>query len=198
MGADDVAGPCYLGPHTIATASGAMFDYASPRSWDGNLDDVVTGLSNVCRFAGQLQTFYSVAEHCCLVHDLVARVHGGRDIRLAALLHDGHEAFLGDVPRPLKPLLGEAFALLAGSLDVVIAARIGISPDLFYDPSIKAADDEALRIEGFHLAAPGVWEPRPIPAGIIWGGGAMPYSAKRALRRRLAELGVQLGPRDGA
>lgn len=67
------------------------------------LEDVAHGLSNNCRYNGQSR-FYSVAEHSvhladwCLARGLVPLV------AMNALLHDAAEAYLPDVPTPIKCL----------------------------------------------------------------------------------------------
>lgn len=60
-------------------------------------EDIATGLAKRCRFNGQCEGFYSVAEHSILVSRLVP-------LRLAlpALLHDASEAYLGSIATALK------------------------------------------------------------------------------------------------
>jgi hypothetical protein len=67
--------------------------------------DIATALSNQCRFGGHVKHFYSVAEHC--VHVLHEVQQQTLDIRTwrAALLHDASEAYLIDIPRPIKAYL---------------------------------------------------------------------------------------------
>lgn len=163
--------PTRLGtpPHSIATASGAFLDLADPeRTWDGNLRDVARGLAMTCRFGGQLSSFFSVAEHSLLVCSLVAARGASDELRLAALLHDAHEAFYGDVPSPLKPLLGPAYRALCGLFDAAAAGRVGIPADMLRHRLVKEADAQALLIEGSRLAAPGVWESTPLPLGAFF------------------------------
>ena len=80
--------------------------------WD--LEEIVGALSNICRFGGHMPTFYSVCQHstlCCLNVD-VSECKDEKEeetLRQLALLHDFSEAFLGDVPRPLKQLPEFAF-----------------------------------------------------------------------------------------
>ena len=53
--------------HQALTLSGKIMDFDNPDPYQIDLDDVATGLANVCRFSGQLSEFYSVAQHCLMV-----------------------------------------------------------------------------------------------------------------------------------
>lgn len=64
--------------------------------------DIAHALAHVCRFGGHVAVFYSVAEHSVAVARQAWRLTGDVEVTLAALLHDAPEAYLGDVPRPLK------------------------------------------------------------------------------------------------
>ena len=64
--------------------------------------DIARGLAFQCRFNGQVRRFSSVAEHSVLVS---RHAGGSKNHQLRALLHDAHEAYLGDVVRPLKRTL---------------------------------------------------------------------------------------------
>lgn len=67
------------------------------RPGDITLRVISCGLSHTCRFAGQLDEFYSVAQHACLVALLVPP-----PLRLPALHHDDSEAVMADLSRRLK------------------------------------------------------------------------------------------------
>jgi len=60
-----------------------------------NIGSIAHALSQICRFAGNSSEFYSVAEHSVLVGEMVPQ-H-----RKMALLHDAHEAYCGDIIRPV-------------------------------------------------------------------------------------------------
>jgi len=83
----------------IQTFSGLQFFPEAPRAQDVRIKDIAVSLSRTCRFRGHTLFFYSVAEHSILVSRLV---HS--DLRLAALLHDGAEAYMADLPAPIKRL----------------------------------------------------------------------------------------------
>ena len=93
----------------IWTASGRKFWPLDPRPEDVPIEDMAHALSHICRWTGHVTVFFSVAQHSVLVSSLIRRppflpqaLEGA--LRLYALLHDGSEAFLNDIARPLKRL----------------------------------------------------------------------------------------------
>lgn len=117
----------------IVTRSGAHLDLANPVPGSIVRGDIAAGLSGACRFAAQTEVFYSVAQHAVMVADLVEVFlgEGGdpaapRTARLiAALHHDSHEAFMSDIPAPLKKILPE-YDRIAIGLDQAIFEAIGL------------------------------------------------------------------------
>src|SRR2546423_12384970 len=85
--------------HRIMLHSGRLFDLANPEVSEITVEDIAHGLAHTCRYAGQCDGFYSVAEHSVLVSQTVTHS------KLAALFHDAAEAFIGDMSAPLKQLL---------------------------------------------------------------------------------------------
>lgn len=91
--------------NTIRLRSGRYFDLANPRAEDVDITDIAGALSKTCRFGGQVESFFSVAEHCvnCARQcDLDGRTIA---VSFAALLHDATEAYVGDMVRPLKIMI---------------------------------------------------------------------------------------------
>lgn len=187
----------------IETASGLRYSFENPQADTILLEDIAHALSNVCRFGGHIRRFNSVAEHSVLVSRIVEAtpyakfevIAQRRDIIVAALLHDAHEAYIWDAPSPVKPLLGDTFKRLGRIADEAIAAKFlrqGFSADTFKNPIIKAADRTALVVEGRALLPVGPtddeWE--PLPAGVQWDGGLTPYEAKLLFLQRAKELGL--------
>jgi uncharacterized protein len=87
------------GPY-IETVSGYRFFYYHPQF---NPYDIAHGLSMMCRFAGQCSRFYSVAEHSVLVAWLLKHRFSVTDGQVfEGLIHDAEEAYLGDMPSPIK------------------------------------------------------------------------------------------------
>ncbi|EIC2063184.1 5'-deoxynucleotidase, partial [Escherichia coli] len=84
----------------IKTFSGKHFYYDRINKDDIVINDIAVSLSNICRFAGHLSHFYSVAQHAVLCSQLVPQ-----EFAFEALMHDATEAYCQDIPAPLKRLL---------------------------------------------------------------------------------------------
>lgn len=78
------------------------------------LEDIAHSLAQKTRFNGHLREFYSVAQHCVLGAQNIAR-NADSDarelirVKLAFLLHEASEVYLPDVPAPIKPFLYVAY-----------------------------------------------------------------------------------------
>lgn len=75
-------------------------DDAFPDSYQ--IEDVAHALSMLCRFNGHIKQFYSVAEHCVRVMWRLQEIEAAPACVLGGLLHDAGEAYVGDVPSPIK------------------------------------------------------------------------------------------------
>jgi 5'-deoxynucleotidase YfbR-like HD superfamily hydrolase len=85
----------------IQTASGGRFYYKHPRQSCILIEDIGHHLSQVGRFSGATRRFWSVAQHSVLVAWIIENELGGTPkAALKGLLHDGHEAFMNDIPTP--------------------------------------------------------------------------------------------------
>lgn len=104
----------------IATADGKELFYESPLS-GMSIENIARGLSNNCRWSGQLNMFYSIAQHSVLV-SLIG------PLPLRKLFHDGSEAFTGDVNKPLKNLLGATFKDIEDRLQLSVWDFLGLGP----------------------------------------------------------------------
>ena len=81
----------------ILTQSGRTFHPFDPKIEDVDIFDIAHSLSMQCRYGGHSNKFYSVAEHSLYVSELVTRENA-----LWGLLHDATEAYVTDIPSPLK------------------------------------------------------------------------------------------------
>lgn len=110
----------------ITTYTGRFYPF-SPQAEDVNIEDIAHSLSMQCRYAGHGRQFYSVAEHS--VHIARWLMGCGPRAAITGLLHDATEAYVVDVPRPVK-------AHLAGYKDIeqkvwlAIAAKFDLDREL--------------------------------------------------------------------
>ena len=151
----------------ILTRSGRKFDLANPNADMIDPADIAHSLSMQCRFNGHTNRYYSVAQHCYLVADLVP----AQD-QLAALLHDATEAYVGDMVRPLKEGMRDfanshgdecLYDLTERRVWIAICQRFDLAPEL--PASVKHADLVALATEKRDLM-PAHPEPWPCLADI--------------------------------
>ena len=125
--------------NSIRTFTDKVFDLKLMDAESICIEDIAHGLSMTPRFGGQLDGFLSVAQHCCMVASYV-----DEDYKIAALLHDASEAYLGDMPSPFKKLLPD-FKSYENKLMQVIAEKYGFEFPLH--KSVKAADYKMLGVE---------------------------------------------------
>lgn len=111
--------------HYITTHSGGCFVFEHPDPESILIEDIAHALSNICRYTGHVDKFYSVAEHSVRVSHMVDEEYGRR-FALEGLLHDAAEAYVTDVNKPLKMLLGEPYKRLESIAMGAIAAKFGI------------------------------------------------------------------------
>lgn len=123
----------------ITTFTGKKIDIQNVHPDDISILDIVQGLSNLCRFAGQTRRFYSVAEHSIRVAAQLPP-----HLRLQGLLHDATEAYVVDLPSPIKTLLPEYKALELGVWQA-ISKNFGLPAELH--PDVLAADRLLLEYE---------------------------------------------------
>ena len=89
----------------MTTFTGKHFDPASPDPALIDARDIAHALSLITRGNGHVKTFWSVASHCLACEAEAAARGLNARVRLACLLHDGGEAYLCDLIRPVKDLL---------------------------------------------------------------------------------------------
>jgi hypothetical protein len=127
----------------IFTYSGHRFDPISPDRDLIDIRDIAHALSMTARFGGHTREFYSVAEHSVRVSLACAN----RDA-LAGLLHDAAEAYLTDMPKPVKDQLPE-YEAAELKLLAVILPKFGLSTSL--PASVHRADRLLLNTEARDL-----------------------------------------------
>lgn len=124
----------------IRTASGLILDLKHPNPDSIIGYDIAKGLAYTSRFGGQTTHYYSVAQHSVLVKYLAPP-----ELHKAALAHDGSEAYIGDVVKPLKLILGKVYTDVEERFMDVIGVKYGVLRQEF--EAIKEYDRLALEME---------------------------------------------------
>ena len=171
----------------MQTFTGETFWPLDPREEEIHVEDIAHALSNQCRFAGHCHEFYSVAQHSVLVSQVVPAASG---IMLWGLFHDASEAYLVDLPRPIKrhSEIGRHYRAAERCLMDVICRRFGLRAS---EPTaVMWADDLLLATEKRDVMNGGghkPWEHLPVPlsASIVPMG---PKDSERLFLDRFAEL----------
>jgi len=175
----------------MQTFTGRKFSLLNPTADDVDIEDIAHALSNICRFNGHVMNFYSVAQHSVIVSRFVAPENA-----LWGLLHDAHEAYVGDVIRPMKAAVLSEFLESGGVLTPPIEHRVQAAVvkkfGLTWPPpkNVKVVDRLALATESRDVMGGqrgGDWEipPDVLPIKIKpWS----PCLAKRMFLDRFAEL----------
>ena len=148
----------------IETYTGERFSPLSANPGNIRIEDIAHSLSMQCRFAGHCVRHYSVAEHSVLAAHRAADRGLSVGLQLRALLHDAAEAYLVDVPRPVKRHLG-IYKSFEDHLSGLIYERFRATET---SPLIKEIDNELLASEGRALMHSGgedwgIPGPGPVP-----------------------------------
>lgn len=147
----------------ILTYTGKKFDPTLPNN-QIDIVDIAHALSHMPRFAGHTEKLYSVAQHSVVVSAILERMEQPPIIQLEGLLHDATEAYMMDLPMPIKRLPElAAYRQLEGELADRIYHRFNILHA--NDRLIKTADIVALATEARDLMGnPKDW---PVLEGIV-------------------------------
>lgn len=132
----------------IQTYSGRRFNPLNPYPDAIVIQDIAHSLSMLCRFTGHCKKFYSVAQHSVLV----SYICDEKDA-MWGLLHDASEAYLTDVPRPLKRSgKFDVYKEFEAKMQKAICTRFSL-PEI-EPPSVKRADTLLLATEARDLMSP--------------------------------------------
>jgi 5'-deoxynucleotidase YfbR-like HD superfamily hydrolase len=167
--------------NSISLYNGDFFDYDNVQDHDYDIDVIAHSLSNICRYGGHSNKFYSVAEHCVLVSRVVPL-----DLALCGLLHDASEAYCGDVCKPLKNML-PAYEEIEDRVQEAIANHFNLP--FPFPKEIHLADKAVYRAERRQItnAEDKIWFTH-IPEADVLVTGMDPKNAKNFFLSRYYEL----------
>lgn len=196
---------------------GTVLDLAQLRLDDIVWSEIAAGLSKIARFnARPSGPAFSVGQHCVMGADAVFTETCDPVAAGYFLLHDAHEALLGEVPRPTADLIGalmgargrqklaSALHTAKAAIDRVVYTRAGLAPPHkapAYAAIVRTMDERMLRAEALALFGPKAGEhvgaadlPPPKLTGALRAWGAM--KAEEAWLTRLDRyLGIAERPR---
>lgn len=122
--------------------------HIEPKPEDIDIRDIAHSLSLAPRWGGHSTFPYTVAAHSIYVSRIVPV-----GFHLFALLHDASEAYLADIPSPMKVLLPD-YKLLEHKIMVAVATRFGFhwpNGEIHHLHPVKLADLDALYLERQNL-----------------------------------------------
>ena len=168
----------------ITTVSGRFYDLLKPEEYEYDIEEIATALSNICRYTGHVNKFYSVAEHSVLVSRVVPE-----PLALCGLLHDASECFVGDVSSPLKKLL-PAYKEIEERIQNAIARHFNLSYP--FPEAIHEADKRVYWVERRSVADNDVkdmlWHQDLRATRKVEAVGMTPIMARRMFLSRYKEI----------
>lgn len=205
----------------LQVLGGRAFSLTNPRAEDVDFETIATVLSRVPRFGGHTENgVLSVAQHCLEGSAAILRDTGCRDAAAAFLIHDAHEAYMGDIATPVSQALGavafqmnvnggwlvrKAIRELKSRLDAAIFPAAGLPWPIPADVAaiVKEYDMRMCRTErdGRLVKPPLPWydaveHAEPVQGCDLypWREGTVRACYMRACRELLPSLGAGFGP----
>lgn len=121
----------------LQTFTGKVLRPLDPWPGDFCIEDIAWSLAHQCRYNGHTKLFYSVATHSILVSFFLPQA-----LKLEGLLHDASEAYLTDLPSPVKQQMPE-YRKIEARMEDAIEAQFR----LVKDEKVKQADDLVFQCE---------------------------------------------------
>lgn len=112
----------------MITSSGREFFLDGIHSHRNNIDlgDIAAALAKINRFTGHTSRPYSVAEHSLLCADIAEHLNLPAYAQLAALMHDAHEAYVGDMTSPAKQVVGHSWHEFEDTIATQVRRHFGL------------------------------------------------------------------------
>lgn len=183
--------------HWIQTFTGRRFYPLAPSPDDVCLEDIAHALAMICRWGGHVRHHFSVGQHSINVSLMVEHLGGDRHDCVYGLFHDGQEAYVGDMVRPLKMSAEmEVYRRTEDLVERAVFEYFGVRPSLDFDGMVKEIDRRMCVTEGRILLPnrENIWNeqvapfPEPWPEGMIIREPRQPAEVEAAFIRRYQEL----------
>ena len=145
----------------LTTGSKIHLTPLSPKKEQIQIKDIAHALSFMTRANGQFPEFYSVGQHS--IHCLEeAKARGlSKRVQLACLLHDGSEAYMADIIRPIKKHLPGYLEIEAGLQGAIYEKYLKTPLTEKEAEQVKSVDDDLLYHEFFHYMNEALFDEKP-------------------------------------
>ena len=131
----------------ITLYTGKTMDITTPQKENIDIADIAHSLSMICRANGHFKSFYSVAQHCInCAAEAYARGYS-KAVQLACLLHDAAEAYVCDIPRPIKNGMADFCLIEDRLLDMIYRNYLHRGLTAREQAEVKEIDDTMLCFE---------------------------------------------------
>jgi len=135
----------------IVTFLGEKFTPLDPVIDQIHIEDIAHSLSLLCRANGHIDRFFSIAQHSInCANEAKARGFSAR-VQLACLIHDGSEAYISDITRPVKHYLPEYKAIEKRLQDIIYTRFLGDALSGVELSAIDEIDNDMLVCEFYVL-----------------------------------------------
>ncbi len=159
-----------------------MGDYITRHEGAPSLEAIAWGLSRIPRFAGHTIGLgpWTVAHHSLVALRIATDIGiearlsgpGAEALRLAAVLHDAHEAVTSDVPTEFKT---PALKGIQKALDARIAARFQLTDLSQWQPTVREIDERALLAEAYVMTPQETYARIAADHALVPGTSRCPY-----------------------
>lgn len=185
------------------TYSGKRVSLLKPDPMTIDIRDIACALSRINRFNGATSLPLNVAAHSLAVMRELERRKASPEVQLLGLLHDAHEAYIGDITNPVRRALkrytpDDVISMIARDLDIAIFTGLGVKhidlPENW--TPVAQADRAVFAAEWRDLVGalcPEKITPSPLPTKTT-----PPDKAEEQFLAAYARLSLHCGPRHHA
>jgi len=124
----------------MRTYSGRYIDAFNMKIEDIDIIDIAHSLSLTTRWNGHSKEPYSISEHCVWMAERAT----APETKMEALLHDASEAYIVDVPTPIKKRMPE-YLIVEEQIMKLVAEKFGFNHKM--SDEVKKLDRQALEFE---------------------------------------------------
>jgi hypothetical protein len=148
----------------VTSTNGNSYNLFEFGAEDVSLMFIANSLSKIARYNGHNKEdeIYSVAQHSVMMAEAALIAYGCPYLAMGCLVHDGGEAYTGDVVKPLKNAIKELFSEIENKIDKAVCDYFGVKYPM--DTRIKEMDINMCSYEMTTLICPSertwdLWSP---------------------------------------